>query len=195
MKFNINNYEGSFGMHCKTEKEANDFCDYMHRIGKKWCSGCTYDNHNNWKYYGKNTVYYFNEGSYDTMCNARINGYIILEWSDFMKSPFTKADLKTGDVIQRRNGWIEIVNLELKMLIRKSGWNNLETIRGDLTDINDAKYDIIAVRRPINKGDCQFGAFEYNFGDLIYDRERDEVEELTLAEVCKLLGKNIKIIQ
>ena len=112
-----------------------------------------------------------------------------------MNGTFTKADLKTGDIIRRRNGWVEIVNLELDMLICKSGWNNLDSVREDLTNIAGEQFDIIAVRRPMAKNDCQFKAFEYEWGTLVYDRERDAVEEMTLEQVCKLLGKNIKIIK
>ena len=63
----------------------------------------------------------------------------------------------------------------------------------DLTHVRDEEYDIVAVRRPRYKGDCMFKAFEFELGELVY--ERKEVEEMTLAEVCKLLGKEIKIIK
>jgi hypothetical protein len=51
----------------------------------------------------------------------------------------------------------------------------------------------MAVRRPCTKGDCCFNAFEHNYGTLVY--ERKEVEEMTLEEVCKALGKEIKIVK
>jgi hypothetical protein len=55
------------------------------------------------------------------------------------------------------------------------------------------EFDIVAVRRPKYKRDCQFSAFDDDMGTLIY--ERQEVEEMTLEQVCKLLGKEIKIIK
>lgn len=193
MKFNIDDYKGNYVMHCKTEKEARDFLDYLDSIGKKWCSGKSYLGNTNWGIYTSNTIYEFNHGSYADTSYAERYGYTILEWSDFMNGEFTKADLKTGDVVKYRNGDVEIVNRELEMCILKNGWNDLDDIRNDLTSKVHQRYDIIAVRRPKDKGDCQFNAFEHKWGTLVY--ERKEVEEMTLAEVCKLLGKEIKIVK
>lgn len=195
MKFDINNYEGKYAMHCKTEEEAREFCNYLHSIGRKWCNHVSYADESNYDVYKEDITYDFNDGSY---CSKRYfdnNNYIVLEFSDFnWAKEFTKADLKTGDVILRRNGNTEIVNRELEMLICKGGWNDLDNIEEDLTNgFGNKDSDIIAVRRPTYKGHCSFGAFEGNWGTLVYERE--EVEEMTLAEVCKLLGKNIKIIQ
>jgi hypothetical protein len=193
MKFNIDDYKGKYVMHCKTEEEANDFLDYLDSIGKKWCSGRSYLCNTCWHYYTTDTIYNFNTDSYCDIKCAKQHHYTILEWSDFMNKEFTKADLKTGDVVQRRNGSVEIVNCELKTLICKRGWNDLDDTREDLTDKQHSDYDIVAVRRPKEKGDCQFDAFGCKHGTLVY--ERKEVEEMTLAEVCKLLGKEIKIIK
>lgn len=192
MKFNIEDYKGNYAMHCKTEEEARDFCKYLHSVGREWSGGRSYLSHTNWNDYKSDTVYFFNNNTYQDIRHAQINNYTILEWSDFMNGKFTKADLKTGDVIKRRNGWVEIVNCELKTLINKNGWNDLDYIREDLTSDTDS-WDIVAVRRPIHKSDCQFNTFEFEAGTIVY--ERKEVEEMTLAEVCRLLGKEIKIVK
>lgn len=110
-----------------------------------------------------------------------------------MKHTFTKADLKNWDIIQYRNGNTAIVNIDLKSLISKEGYNSLNCIIEDLTCGQDHNFDIIAVRRPKIGANCQLDAFKYGRGTLVYERE--EVEEMTLAEVCKLLGKNIKIVK
>lgn len=186
MKFNIEDYKGKYVMHCKNEKEAEEFCEYMDSIGKPlYCSfSC---------YCGKNVVF-FNNRTWASKEYAVKEGYTILEWSDFINKEFTKADLKTGDVIQRRDGRIEIVFLPHQTLICQThGWNTLNDFREDLTSTYDKNWDIIAVRRPLLQGHCQFDAFELKLGTLIY--ERKEVEEMTLAEVCKLLGKEIKIVK
>ena len=36
MKFDINDYKGKYTMHCKTEEEAKDFCEYLHSVGRRW---------------------------------------------------------------------------------------------------------------------------------------------------------------
>jgi hypothetical protein len=172
-------------MHCQTKEEAQNFVDYLKTTSwnHTWSLEC---------YYGKN-VCFFNKGTWCDKEYAIREGYTILEWSDFMNKEFTKADLKTGDVIKRRNGWVEIVNRDLDMFITKDGWNDMKDTREDLTDKQGDEYDIVAVRRPITKGHCQFNAFQYEWGTLVY--ERKEPEEMTLEEVCRLLGKEIKIVK
>ena len=194
MKFNINDYKGNYVMHCETEEEARDFCSYLHSIGRTWYHGSSYKSNILWETYGKDTIYYFNDGLFgDKKGIIHNKSYTILEWSDFMNKEFTKRKLKTGDVIQRRNGNVEIVNCELGIFISKTGWNDLNGIKDDLTSTSMKTWDIVKVRRPKEKGDCQFCAIEEGFGELVY--ERKEVEELTLEEICQLFGKEIKIIK
>ena len=194
MKFNLADYKGKYVMHCKTEEEAKSFCGLLHKAGRTWCTGYSYMSSIYWWDCNPNEgIYYnFNEGSRGSRYFYENGGYTILEWSDFMNNKFTKADLKTGDVILRRNGLVEIVNRELDMLICKRGWNNLDDVQEDLTNM-DKEYDIIEVRRPLQKSDSSFDAFEYKYGILVY--ERQEPEEMTLSEVCKLLGREIKIVR
>jgi hypothetical protein len=194
MKFDIDNYNATYVMHCKTAKEAKDFCNYLHEHGKTWCTGQSYKEQTQWGTYKQNTVYHFNDGVFGSLNYAKDHKYTILEWSDFMNNKFTKADLQTGDVIQRRDGDIEIVIKEFESFIRNDGeYNEFDGINNDLTSTHGTSRDIIAVRRPRHNHDCVFSAFEHKRGTLIY--ERKEVEEMTLAEVCKLLGKEIKIIK
>lgn len=196
MKFDINDYKDKYVMHCKTEEEAKDFCEYLHSVGREWCTGASYLNNISWYPYGNNTAYAFNEGCYSDVSWYRDNGYKILKWSDFTKE-FTKADLKTGDIVKFREGELGIVILELNTIACKNGgWISMTGISEDLiSSFYLGKYDIIAVRRPTESCDCCFDAMRGNAprGKLVY--ERKEVEEMTLAEVCKLLGKEIKIVK
>lgn len=185
MKFNIDDYKGKYAMHCKTEEEAKEFFNYMEQIDKPltYSLRCVYGNN----------VSFFNNGTWCTKGYAQREGYTILEWEDFMNKEFTKANLKTGDVIEFRNQTRGIVILEFGTIIMDHGFAKLENIQEDLTDVREVDWDIVAVKRPHKTYECQFDAFELEYGTLIY--ERKEVEEMTLAEVCKLLGKEIKIIQ
>ena len=198
MKFNINNYKGKYAMHCKTEEEAKKFCSYLHSIGRTWGTEYSYLDYTHYDFYENETAYAFNEGCYSPTYFYEEHGYTVLEFSDFdWTKEFTKADLKTGDVILRRDGDVEIVNRDLEMLICKSGgWNDLDDIREDLTYRasyrTNEDHDIIQVRRPQEKHECCFGASEGEYGTLVYNRE--EPEEMTLEQVCRLLGKKIKII-
>lgn len=194
MRFNIDDYKGKYVIHCKTEKEAKDFCDYLNSIGKKNCMGKEYHGDSLWIWYKDALTINFNEGCQSDISYYRENNYTILEWEDFMKHTFTKDDLRTGDVILRRDGDVEIFIKELKCFICNDGeYNTPIYINDDMTSTFRKGRDIMAVRRPKQDCDCVFSAFENKRGTLIYERE--EVEEMTLAEVCKLLGKNIKIVK
>jgi hypothetical protein len=106
---------------------------------------------------------------------------------------FTKADLKTGDVCKQRNGLVQIYIKDLDMFICEGGWNGAAKFNENLTHLNGKDFDIIAVRRPVRQADCVFTAFTDQYGELVY--ERKEPEEMTLEEVCRLLGKEIKIVK
>lgn len=195
MKFDINNYKGKYVMHCKTEKEAIDFCKYLHSIGKRWNNVTSYLNNTEWDKYGTDTVYLFNSDLVSYIYYAKRQNYTILEWSDFMNKEFTKADLKTGDVVKLRCGELGIVIADFEVIAcQNGGWLSFDRIREDLTNsFYGEKYDIMVVRRPKRNCDCDFDAIHHDRGIIIY--ERKEVEEMTLAEVCRLLGKEIKIIK
>lgn len=104
MKFDINNYKGKYVMHCKTEKEAEDFCTYLHGIGKRWFAGNSYLELTHWETYHEDTCYNFNDDFYCDIDYYKRYHYKILEWSDFMNGTFTKSDLKDGMVIEHRDG-------------------------------------------------------------------------------------------
>jgi hypothetical protein len=201
-KFNINDYPGYYIMRCINKNADEIFRKYMHSIGKRWCMGQSYETTSYFDSDRKDTCFDFNKGlhsnteDYDTCC------YTILEfddfdWSDFtMKKEFTKKDLKNGDVIKRRCGSVEIVCIDTGTIITKNGWNDLKDINDDLTYKPDTDWDgndIVAVRRPNEPMHCNFDAFDRKYGTLVY--ERKEVEEMTLEEVCKALGKDIKIVK
>jgi hypothetical protein len=112
-----------------------------------------------------------------------------------MKKTFTKADLKSGDIVLRRDRKICVVFAEVNALGHKDGFDTLKPYADDLTNKVDQSLDIIAVRRPREPKECNLGYFNREDVTLVYDRKRDEVEEMTLEQVCKLLGKNIKIIK
>lgn len=99
MKFNIDDYKGKYVMHCKTEEEAEIFCEYLHSIGHKWINDVSYLLENYWDNYEESTCYEFNTDQY---CNKeyfeRVRGYTILEMEDFMNKEEKKPNCsnKTG---------------------------------------------------------------------------------------------------
>lgn len=197
MKFNIDDYKGRYVMWCKTEEEARDFCRYLDSVGRRWVDGDRYTEIIRYEDYGKRTCYNFNHGFVGGLpCYADL-GFTILEWSDFMNKGFTKADLKGGDVVKRRNGRVEIVCLEVGALISRSACGYLLNLKNDLTDgYYGSEFDVVAVKRPEFFCDYRYDAFDKIPGKLVYERkETEDAEEMTLEEVCKALGKEIKIVK
>lgn len=107
-----------------------------------------------------------------------------------------KSQLKTGDVLVRRNGEIEIYIQEFSALIGANGRYRLaDGICDDLTYITpfSKQFDVVKVYRPSSAYNCDLKE-GYLEGNLIYDRDSITVE-MTIEEVCKALGKNIKIVK
>ncbi len=195
-KFNLDDYKGKYVMYCKTEEEAKDFCRVLHEAGRKWDDGISYEVTTRFEVFTVCTCYNFNAGSVGNYLFYDSHGYTILEWSDFMRKEFTKDDLKTGDVVLRRGGTVNIyveTATENRFVSLLGYFRSFDYIRQDLTGVTNSELDIIAVRRPNDISDMSFDAFEKKLGSLVY--ERDETVEMTLEEVCKALGKNVKIVK
>ena len=186
--FNIDDYKGKYAMHCKTKEEAEDFCKYLDTLGKKWCSGKSYVEVSNWDRYGKNTCYNFISNSFSGFRLYEKFDYKILEWSDFMQKKnqnFTKKDLKDGMIIQYRDKTFRAVYSEMLFTITSKGVQQMSSLSGyndDLTHKTYSEMDIMLVGC-IN---------EHGLLKPIFEREK--VEEMTLEEVCKELGRKVKII-
>lgn len=106
---------------------------------------------------------------------------------------FTKANLMNGDVIKFANDVIGIYNADLEICITKTGCMDINLVSDDLIGKSAPGWTVEAVRRPKTKFECVFSAFDNGFGKLVYEREI--VEEMTLDDVCKALGKKIKVIE
>jgi hypothetical protein len=197
--FDINKYKGKYVMHTVTKEQYDEFCAYLDSIGKRWISGESFAEEYTYDTYKEDTCINFN---LDTATVAfrdvefyKTLNHTILEMENFImpKKKFTKADLKTGDFVKLRDGYIGIVNTALGAIVYTDGNGSLDNYTNELQCSLFSDCDIVAVSRPMEKRDFTFEIFERKFGTLIYERE--EVEEMTLEQICKLLGKNIKIVK
>lgn len=85
ISIDLKQYKGKkVAMHCPEEWQAILFCQFLNNLGLCWSAGNSYNKTNYWQDNTVNTVYYFNEGSYGTVASARMNGYRILEISDYI---------------------------------------------------------------------------------------------------------------
>ena len=110
---------------------------------------------------------------------------------------FTRKDLITGDIVETRDGDLGVVITEKDHVYFKSGmyfkvsqWHE-ETLLDNC--LGDSGSDVMRVYR--NASSFNICRRPYAKEYIVYDRNRDEVEEMTLEEVCKALGKNIKIVK
>lgn len=199
-KFNIQDYEGKYAIRIHTKEQACVFNDYFKGLRDYRVRGTFdfMDEYLDWSFDLRDDCH--------SLTNwYRNHGYTIIDfedfdWSDFMKKEFTKKDLKNGDVVKYRNGRVGIVILETgTVILENDDYMGVDDICDDLTDkgavypVNSKGWDIVAVRRPTLPCECRFCAFDHEWGKLVY--ERKEVEEMTLEEVCKALGKEIKIVK
>lgn len=117
----------------------------------------------------------------------------MIKWSDYMKRKnFTKADLENGMVVECRNGERYLV-LKGKLL-DGAHWKHISDYTAEMKEYvkGTYPYDIMKVYDTIGVTNLHNIFSDEN---LILIWERQEVEEMTLAEVCKLLGREIKIIK
>ena len=115
MKFNLDDYKGKYAMHCKTEEEAEIFCAFLHKNGKKWSTKDSYLKDTCWSFFKEKTCYFFNKGTYDKIQTCIVQDYVILEWEDFMK-----------DTINTNNATDE--NTNKKYVKITDNYNNIEKI-------------------------------------------------------------------
>lgn len=107
-------------------------------------------------------------------------------------APFTKSDLKNGDIVMFRNGETAVFIEDFRVFVMAyGGWNGFNSYRDDLT-VHNRDYDIIKVARPLKQNQCHLSVFQCE-SNIIY--ERKEPRKMTLAEVCAALGEEIETVE
>lgn len=197
MKFDFDKYKyKKVVMHCKTEEEANDFCRVMDEAGLRWITGERYTKVLAYERYRQKTCYQFNCGGFASKEFFVEEGYEILEWSDFMNKQFTKSDIRNGDVLVKRNGCVEIAIPEVGVRITEGGgYNELDALREDLTNLKAKDFDIMNVYRPKRPCHCCFNKTSLKEGELVFDRTAIETVYVTLEEIAKLKGVSVDRIK
>ena len=196
MKFNIKNYPGKYAMHCKSQREAEEFRNCLLEQGAFLWNDCSIDTR--WNVHGIDTVYFFNKGTYGSVYCASKYDYTTLEWSQFDQgAPFTRSQLMDGDVVMYATGVTAIYIDHFNCFTTGHSENiHLNEYTGDLRNKRNENYNIIAVRRPRNYNECRLDIFKEGSecGDLVYKAKEEKVEEMTLEQVCAALGKKVKIV-
>lgn len=83
MKFDIEDYNSCYVMHCKTKTQAEYFTSFLDSLGKRWSDGTSYLTLTYYEDYGKEICYHFTGGYVGNKEYFSDNGYIILEFDEF----------------------------------------------------------------------------------------------------------------
>lgn len=113
-------------------------------------------------------------------------------------SEFTKADLKPCMVVVLKDGSVNIVTQyknDIALIDYNDKWDGLNRYSDDLHCKGNDNYDVVQI---------------YGFSEYICDsmkistidrpllwksKEEPQTEEMTISQICKALGKNIKIVK
>lgn len=194
-KFNWNefkNKDNKIAVHCKTEEEAKDFCERMHKQGMKWCSGESYLKETNYEFCEEEICYI--RGEFSPYQYYKSKGYKILEWSDYMQKEFKKADLKDGMVVEYNDNYLGKRLVIGGFLIGEDGYTDLggynENLKSVVSDL-----EIVRVYKIKCMGKISSIMEDYNL-ELIW--ERKEPKKMTVEEMRKkleeLTGEEIEVM-
>lgn len=119
-------------------------------------------------------------------------GYFFAEEWLAPADDFTKADLKEFDIVEFRNGRQALITMDIGFVnlivcgFTFGTWNN------DLKDNTGVdKYDIMKVYRPTDN----IPTDKSKWKDLPLIYERTEVKEMTVEEISKALGYEVKVVK
>lgn len=87
-------------IHCKTEEQAEIFCEESYKLGKKWSTGDSYLGQTNWGDWYKEDTCYTNKGTYAFKSWYQENDYKILNFEDIEWK--TNLDTYSFRVIESR---------------------------------------------------------------------------------------------
>lgn len=182
------------GVYCKTSEEAQKFIELASKQGMKWSYSGMYET--NWDIYKEDT-YYTHEDNlmYGNICENYC-GLPVFDFSD-INCPIDL--IKDGMVV-------ETADLQRYLVMTKDGkriltninvWLKLDNYDKELQFHNPTTY-LPVPHWNINtiykmKGNTLTDLFNENADDYEIVWEREEIEFMTLEQVCKELGKKIKI--
>lgn len=163
----------------------------MHEHGMKWCDGYSYMLDTNYEIYEKRTCY-TGYGTFSNYVYYTKQGYKILEWSDYMKKEFTKADLRDGMVVEYRDGKRRLVLNNF--LIGIDGYFDLSNYSENLKDKNSSDRDVVGVFKVNIVTNLDY-IFRTENLELIW--ERTETKHMTPEEMRQkleeLTGEKIEV--
>lgn len=190
---------GELYVDLNSKEEMMDFLNQCADRGLRWASGDKANEGATVRYSQGRMIVVYQECSYSS--DGRALFFVeseplnkkIIKWSDYMKRKnFTKADFESGMVVECRNGERYLVLKD--KLLNSAHWKCISDYTAEMKECakGTRPYDIMKVYDTIGVTNLVNVFID---DSLILIWERQEVEEMTLEEVCKLLGKEIKIVK
>lgn len=204
-KFDLRLYRTKgIAMHCKTELQAEIFCNYLDSQGLTWIHSGRYTEDNCFDIYEDKTLYYFNEGTFGNLTEEVEGEDYILEFDDFdwsdQKDSFIKEELKNGDIVETKN---KLLYLVLNgFLIGDYDYLNLGLYNDNLiftVPAANPNYDIEKIykaridKKPFNITKLLDINNTENY-QLVWERSKPPVD-LTKSQIEELLGYSINIVE
>ncbi|MEG1563778.1 MAG: hypothetical protein RR365_08635 [Bacteroides sp.] len=177
---------GGITVHCKTKQECSSFLRMTREYGFTWSSFYFPREQNHFSENKSNALYRINSYKhleYDTVRHNIEEGNTILEWSDYME--FTLEDLKVGMLVETNCG---------KALVMPYKYGHvLAYEKGNRSNLSELDFNDISKVWSI----CDNMGYVMNFTgynrNLVY--ERPVVKEMTVEEISKALGYEVKIVK
>lgn len=127
-------------------------------------------------------------------CDYRLSdlGYIMFaeEWLA-PAGEFTKDDLREFDIVEFRNGEKALPTKDTILRKLYVGSFSIDTWKDDLIDRSAHGYDIMKVYRPTDN----IPTDKSKWKDLPVVYERTEIKEMTVEEISKALGYEVKVVK
>ena len=194
--------KSEFVVNCKSEEQAKEFIKICYDNGLHWWM--TDDSSKtNWDNYEEATCYRAedNEIMYENVDFYKDEDYEIVSFNTFMwryrgMKQFTKDDLKAGMLVESRDGELMLAmpSKEGLFFVASHIQHTLTYYDDNLLDVDgDTDLDIVKVYDIASD-------VGYTLEDLLVADnrvllwEREEVKELTVDEISKLLGYKVKVV-
>ena len=117
-----------------------------------------------------------------------ISYFFAEEW--LAPAEFTKADLKEFDIVEFRNGRQALITMNIAMGVLEADGFSFRTWNDDLKDNTGADiYDIMKVYRPTDN--IPTDKSKWKDLPVVYE----EVKEMTVEEISKALGYEVKVVK
>lgn len=201
--------EGMTSVHCKTVDQAKEFIKICYVNGINQRSSIVNMDKTHWNDYKERTCYRVRGDAlnYASYFHYESEDYEIITFEEFMEEynmkEFTKADLKTGMIVVTRAGieYIVVKGMEhdfdstrdLIVNTSKRTWDGLEFYTNDLLNNSDMpEMDIMEVYLAPHPHCMQSIDYKRDERKLLWKRE--EVKELTVDEISKLLGYKVRVV-